>query len=103
MKRITLALLFALAPACFAQTASTQYQHINYGWQQAVTLTTCAAGVSNPNSCVKDYALTLTDPTGKALPAITAVGAMAQASGGSATTLGYLANASAIQATAEER
>ena len=67
MKRFLLLLALCAVPLHLkAQTASTQYQHIAYSWIQGPTLNVCTTGTTSPTSCVKDYALTLTDPSGKA-------------------------------------
>jgi len=63
--------LLLLALACVlgsAQTTSTQYQHIGYSWTPG-TLAVCSTTLTK--SCVKDYVLNVTDPTGAAQPTIT--------------------------------
>lgn len=73
MKRaILMGVLAALlcAVAVEGQTASNQYQHIAWKWTAPSTaLPTCSATVTQ--ACVKDYVLTLTDPSAAAPTSIT--------------------------------
>jgi hypothetical protein len=73
MKRaILMGVLAALlcAVAVEGQTASNQYQHIAWKWiAPATSLPTCSAAVTQ--ACVKDYVLTLTDPSSVAQTPIT--------------------------------
>jgi len=56
-------LLLAVAALAGAQQTSTQYKHIAYTWTAPALQTSCTTAGTNA-ACVKDYALTLTDPTG---------------------------------------
>jgi hypothetical protein len=71
MKRLLgMAVLLAAVVTAHGQTLSTQYQHIANTWNATAPLTVCTAGATAPTSCVKDYIITFTDPTGKSNPAV---------------------------------